>query len=81
MCDAAEENVGTFHSTQNYGNFGWYIKWNGPFQFGQIGIFGTTFEGGPLISVGRTEMSPVPLFRILLTKTITKRAVAWVGSV
>ena len=81
MCDAAEENVGTFHSTQNSGNFGWYIKWNGPFQFGRTGIFGTTFEGGPLISVGRTEMSPVPLFRILLTKTITKRAVAWVGSV
>ena len=26
-------------------------------------------------------LSPVPLFWILLTKTITKRAVAWVGSV
>ena len=25
-------------------------------------------------------LSPVPLFRILLTRTITKRAVAWVGS-
>ena len=26
-------------------------------------------------------LSPVPLFCILLTRTITKRAVAWVGSV
>ena len=23
-------------------------KWNGPFQFGPTGIFGTSFEGGPL---------------------------------
>ena len=39
---------GAFHSTQNSGNFGWYIKWNGPFRFGPTGIFGTSFEGGPL---------------------------------
>ena len=39
---------GAFHSTQNSGNFGWYIKWNGPFQFGPTGIFRTSFEGGPL---------------------------------
>ena len=38
-------------------------KWNGPFQLGLTGIFGTSFEGGPLwlvwlsLSVGRTEMS------------------------
>ena len=25
-----------------------YIKWNGPFRFGLSGIFGTSFEGGPL---------------------------------
>ena len=37
-----------FHSTQNSGNFGWYIKWNGPFRFGPTGILGTSFEGGPL---------------------------------
>ena len=24
-----------------------YIEWNGPFQFGLTGIFGTSFEGGP----------------------------------
>ena len=29
-------------------NFGWYIKWNGPFRFGPTGIFGTSFEGGVL---------------------------------
>ena len=22
--------MGAFHSTQNSGNFGWFIKWNGP---------------------------------------------------
>ena len=34
-----------FHSTQNFGNFGWYIMWNGPCRFGSTGIFGTIFEG------------------------------------
>ena len=24
------------------------MKWNGPFRFGPTGIFGTSFEGGPL---------------------------------
>ena len=48
MCDAAKENVEAFHSTQNSGNFGWCIKWSGPFQFGPTGIFGTSFKGGPL---------------------------------
>ena len=38
---------GAFHSTQNSGNFGWFIKWNGPFRFGPTGTFGTSFEGGP----------------------------------
>ena len=46
---------------------------------------------GLVISFGRSDrnvpfhltklLSPVPLFWILLTRTITKRAVAWVGSV
>ena len=26
----------------------WYIKWNGPFRFCPTGIFGTSFEGGPI---------------------------------
>ena len=43
-----KEARGAFHSTQNSGNFGWYIKWNGPFWFGQTGIFGTSLKGGPL---------------------------------
>ena len=68
------------------GNFGWYIKWKGPFRFGLTELFGTSFEGGPLWPVGRwywnvpflTKLSsPVPLFCILLTRTITKRAVAF----
>ena len=37
---------GTFHSTQNSGNFGWYIKSNRPFRFGLTRIFRTS--GGPL---------------------------------
>ena len=51
---------GDFHSTQNPGEFGWYIKWNGAFRFGLTGILGTSFGGaltGLVISVGRTEMS------------------------
>ena len=75
-----------FHSTQNSGNFGWYIKWKGPFRFGLTELLGTSFEGGPLWPFGRwywnvpflTKLSsPVPLFCILLTRTITKRAVAF----
>jgi len=46
---------GAFHSTQNSGNFSWYIKCNGPFRFGPTGIFGTSFD--LVISVGGTEMS------------------------
>ena len=30
------------------GNFGRYIKWNEPFRFSPTGIFGTSFEGGPV---------------------------------
>ena len=37
---------GTFHSTQNSGNFGWYIKSNRPFRFRLTRIFRTS--GGPL---------------------------------
>ena len=42
------DSKGAFHSTQNSGNFGWYIKWNGPFRFDPTGIFGTSLKGGPL---------------------------------
>ena len=77
--------MGAFHSTQN---FGWGVKWNGPFRFGPTGIFGTS-----LVKVvhfdrsshfGRSDRNvpfhlTVPLFCILLTRTITKRAVAWVA--
>ena len=42
------ETMDVFHSTQNSGSFRWYINWNRPFRFGPTGIFGTSFEGGPL---------------------------------
>ena len=84
---------GSFHSTQNSANFGCYIKWKGSFWFGPTRIFGTSFEGGPLWLVwsfwpdrnvpfhSTKLLFPVALFYILLTRTITKCAVAWVGSV
>ena len=36
--------MGAFHSTQN---FGWGVKWNGPFRFGPTGIFGTSLVKVP----------------------------------
>ena len=80
--------MGAFHSTQNSGNFGWYQEVgtsNGTVHFGwhgQTRIFGTS-------SKGLTEMSlsiwqnccPQYCSFILFTRTITKPAVAWVGSV
>ena len=42
------ELLGRFPFNPISGNFGWYIKWNGPFRFGPTAIFGTSFEGGPL---------------------------------
>ena len=36
----------------NFRKFRSEFKWKGPFRFLPTGIFGFTFEGGPLISVG-----------------------------
>ena len=79
---------------KNSGNFSWYITWNGLFWFRPTTIFGTSFEGGPLWPVWSFRsvrrifpfhltklLSPVPLFCILLMRTITKCAVAWVRPV
>ena len=62
-------------------------------SIGPTGIFGISFEAGPPWLVWLFQLvgpkwpfpfdkmlSPVPLFCILLTRTITKRAVAWVGT-
>ena len=80
------ESMGTFHSTQNSRIFDWYNKWNGPFRFGSTGIFGSSFEGGPLWPVWSFRSvgpkCPFPFDKIvvpstalltLLTRTITKR--------
>ena len=54
------------------------MKWKGLLRLSVIGTqFGTTFVPFNLTNL----LSPVPLFCILLTRTITKRAVAWVRSV
>ena len=48
-------------NSQNSGNFGWYMKWNGPFRFGPTGIFGTSFEGGPLWPVWSFRLVELPI--------------------
>jgi len=64
---------GAFHSTQNSGNFGWYIKWYRSLRFSPIGIFGTSFEGDPLWrvrlfrSVG--PVGPFPFDTIVVPST------------
>ena len=64
---------GAFHSTQNSGNFGWFIKWNGPFRFGPTGIFGTSFEGGPQWPVWSFQSvepkCPFPFAKIVIPST------------
>ena len=64
---------GAFHLTQNSGNFGWHIKWNGPFRFGPTGIFGTSFEGGPLWPVWSFRSvgpkCPFPFDKIVVPST------------
>ena len=76
-----------FLSTQHSGHF--VGTSNGTeYIFGLTGIFETSFEDGPLLTglVGPNWqnwklLSSVPFFCIQLTRTITKRAAAWVGSV
>ena len=91
------KSMGAFHATQKSGNFSWHIKWNQPFWFGPTRILGSSFEGGPLWLVWSFQFvgpkCPFPFDKIvspqyrsfvsciLLTRTITKCAVAWVGSV
>ena len=88
------EVKGRFPFSPKFRKFRLEIKWNGPFRFGPTGIFGTSFEGAPLWPVLSFRsvrpkcpfpfdklLSPVPLFWILLTRTINKLAVVWVGCV
>ena len=74
-----------FHSAQNSGNFG--QKSNRTQHFGSVQP-GITTMANPLILISQTKcpfpfdnflcLSPVPLFGIPHTKTITRCAVAWV---
>ena len=74
--------MGAFHSTQNSGNFGRYIKWNGPFPeysgpalkvilFDRSGYIGRLDRNVPFHLT--KLLSPVPLFCIVQPN-------AWVGS-
>ena len=64
--------MGAFHSTQHSGNFGWYIKWNGPFRFGPTGIFGTSFEGlwPDRLSRSVGPKWPFPFNKIVVPSTV-----------
>ena len=90
-CTCSFTQKGAFHSTQNSGNFGWHIKWNGPIWFGPTGtaLKVVHFDQSHYFSWSDWNVPfhltkllfPVPLFCILLTRTITKCTVAWDGSV
>lgn len=82
-------DLGCFPFSPKFGEFRLEIKSNAPFWFSPTGI--TTLTN-PLILISHTKLCPfpfdnflwlslVPLFGILLTRTITKCAVAWVWSV
>ena len=66
-------SLGPFHSTQDSGHFGWYIKWNGPFRFGPTGILGTSFEGSPLRPIWSFwavgPRGPFPFGKIIVSST------------
>ena len=74
-------SVGTSYGTDHFGLA--QPEYSGPalkvVHFDRSGHFGRSDRNVPFRSTNL--LSPVPLFRILLTKTITKHAVAWVGSV
>ena len=75
--------MGRFPFSPKFRKFRLEIKWNGPFRFVPTGIFWITNFGQSDRNVPfhlTKLMCPVPLFCFLLTRTITKRAVAWVGS-
>ena len=80
---------GCFPFSPKFRKFRLEIKWNGPFRFGPTRIFGNAFEAGPLWPVRLfRSVEPkcplpfdkiivpstcVPLFCILLARTISKR--------
>ena len=74
-------SVGTSNGTDHFGLV--RPEYSGPalkvVLFDRSGHFGRSDRNVPFHLT--KLLSPVPLFCILLAKTITKRAVAWVGSV
>ena len=76
-----EKSVGTSNGTDHFGLV--RPEYSGPtlnvVHFDRSGHFGRS-DRNVLFHLTKL-LSPIPLFCILLTKTITKRAVAWVGSV
>ena len=65
---------GTFHSAQNSGNFGQKPNVMDHFGFGPTGVFGTSFEGGPLRSTQSFQLvrrkCPFPFVKIAVSSTI-----------
>ena len=50
-------DIGRFPLSPKFRIFWLEIRSNWPLRFGSTGIFGTSFEGGPLWPFGQTEMS------------------------
>ena len=73
--------VGTSNGTDHFGLV--RPEYSGPalkvVHFDRSGYLGRSDRNVPFRSINL--LSPVPLFRILLTKIITKHGMAWVGSV
>ena len=67
--------------------FRWYIKWNGIYIWSDRNIRDQLWRWSTLTGLVGPNwqnwklLSSVPFFCIQLTRTITKRAAAWVGSV
>ena len=84
-CESRNRDSGRLQLSlsKNFKKFWLEIKWNGPFRLGPSGIFCPSghfsrSDGNvPFLLI--TLLSPIPLFYIPSTSTITKRAVAWVG--
>ena len=73
----------SFHSTQNSGHFGLVrLEYSGPaLKVNLFDLSGHFCRWDQKVPFHLTKLlSLVPLFCILLTRAITKRAVAWVGS-
>ena len=71
---AAYRNQGHFPFSPKFRKFWSETQCNGPFWFGPTGVFGTSFEGGPLRSTQSFQLvrrkCPFPFVKIAVSSTI-----------